>query len=174
MKKTDKMMQLLNCVKTDDELYTYSKVMDKIDYFCKMNKNYNKKTIIESELAYIKAYYNQECLNFHSNTGCLIWLGGIALIGCLVNESGPIQNAATQFVYIIFFVLSFLAIYYYVYGIFDDIRRKKPLILIEILTHMLDDIKDKEKILKAPNNSSLEKENKNSSIPKRKKILGIF
>lgn len=176
MKKTDKMKQLSNCVKANDELYTYNEVMKKIDYFYQNDNdfNYSKKTIIESELAYIKAYYNQDRLNFHINTGCLIWLGGIASIGYLINVNGPIQNAAARFVYCSFFVLSFLAIYFFAYGIYDDIRRKKPLILIEILTHMLDDLKDKEKILKAPNNSSLEKQNKNSCTPKWKRFLRRF
>ena len=137
------MEKLLKFVDVTDELSTRSDIEYKIDTIKNDNPTYNKKQIIEAQIAVLEAKITENTLWNHLNLACLLMGMAVALIGNLIAVKSLEKNVM-EAIASTYFILLIGAVCILLLGTFTHSRKRNQIFLQKILTYMLEDLKENE------------------------------
>jgi len=142
-KENSNMEKLLKFVDVTDELSTRSDIEYKIDTIQNDNPTYNKKQIIEAQLAFLESKINEKSLWDHLGLAWLLICSAVALVGNLI-EVKSMENNVIEAITWIYFILLLGAMCILFRGIFIQSKIKNQIFLQKILTYLLEDLKENE------------------------------
>ena len=120
------MEKLLKFVDVTDELSSRSDIEYKIDTIKNDNPTYNKKQIIEAQLALLESKINEKSLWDHLSFAWLLMCSAVALVGNLIEVKSMEENVIETITWI-YFILLIGAICILLLGIFTHSKKRNQI-----------------------------------------------
>ncbi len=145
MKKENNLKRLMECVKKEDELLSRKDIERRLDDISYENPGYSRKQIIESQIALLEASIENETNIWRAvslSVSLITML--VALICALLSK---FNSPDTLFsVAILYFAIAAGAAVMLVRSSSSNTQKEKQAFLHRILSYMLDELKENEKI----------------------------